>query len=643
MNEKLWQPSPEAIEASALDRFRRHIEQSFDVSLADYAALHEWSIDNRELFWREVWRWCNVVGTPGATTLINGNRFIEAGWFPEARLNFAENLLARRDEKAAFVSLLENGERRAVSYGELHDHTAKLAAWLRSQGVQAGDRVAAWMPNIPETAISMLAASSMGAVFSSCSPDFGANGALDRFGQIEPKVLIACDGYHYAGKRIDVRSKIAEVVAQVPSIEAVLWVPVLGVADDAQTSWNDVMQSEVPELSFERLPFDHPLYILYSSGTTGKPKCIVHGAGGTLLQHAKEHRLHLDLSEDDTLFFFTTAGWMMWNWLISALATGCTIVLFDGSPFHPTPEALWDMAQSEGVTVFGISAKYLQGIENNGVKPCESHTLDPLRMIISTGSTLPHEGFRYVYRDIKEQVHLVSMTGGTDILSCFILGNPTQPVFAGELQSAGLGMDVQVWNDDGHSTEGVRGELVCVQPFPSAPIGFWNDENNARYRAAYFERFENVWAHGDFAERTRNDGFIIHGRSDAVLNPGGVRIGTAEIYRQVETFDEVMEAVCIGQQWDDDVRVVLFVVLRDNAVLSEELINRIRQRIREQASPRHMPARVIAVTDIPRTMSGKIAELAVRDVVHGRTVKNTSALANPEALGLFQDLPELQV
>ncbi len=641
MNEQLWAPTPEAVGASALDRFRRHVEQTSGNTLPDYRALHAWSVRERGAFWRQVWDFCEIIGDPGAIDVEDPDAFFGVRWFPEARLNFAENLLARRDGKTAFISLLENGARREVSYRALYDDTARLAAWLRAQGVGPGDRVAAWMPNVPETAVAMLATASLGAVFSSCSPDFGANGALDRFGQIEPKVLIACDGYYYNGKTIDIRNKVMEVAASVPSVQRVVWVDVIGGEPPQGERWEHLVAGDIPALEFTRVQFNHPLYIMYSSGTTGKPKCIVHGVGGTLLQHAKEHRLHTDLSEQDTLFFFTTAGWMMWNWLVSALATGCTIVLYDGSPFHPAPTTLWDMAEREGVTVFGISAKYLQGVENAGVKPMHSHDLSCVRMLISTGSTLPHEGFRFVYRDIKRDVHLVSMTGGTDIISCFILGNPMLPVHAGELQSAGLGMDTQVWNEEGNPVTGERGELVCARPFPSAPIGFWNDKGDTRYKAAYFERFDNVWAHGDFAERTVHDGFIIHGRSDAVLNPGGVRIGTAEIYRQVETFDEVLEAVCIGQDWKDDVRVVLFVVLREGAELTPPLVDAIRQRIRTQASPRHVPARIIRVPDIPRTMSGKIAELAVRDVVHGRAVKNTSALANPEALAHFADIEEL--
>ena len=490
----------------------------------------------------------------------------------------------------------------------------------------------------------MLATSSLGGVWSSCSPDFGIEGALDRFGQIEPKVLFACDGYFYAGKTIDIKEKVRSVVEQVKSIELIVWVSVLEdiqAARSKETNWGHWPSALSPAINFEQLAFDHPLYIMYSSGTTGKPKCIVHGQGGTLIQHKKEHQLHLDLRADDNLFFFTTCGWMMWNWLVSALATGCTITLYDGSPFHPKPDVLFDLIDQESITVFGVSAKFLSNAQKEMVSPVESHQLNSLRCLISTGSPLTEEGFEYVYEKIKHDLHLVSMTGGTDLISCFILGNPNLPVYSGELQSPGLGMAVDIWDDSGNPIKEKKGELVCTVPFPSCPIGFWNDPDNNSFLDAYFRRFPNIWVHGDFGEITANGGYIIHGRSDAVLNPGGVRIGTAEIYRQVEVFDEVVDSVCIGQSWDGDVRVVLFVVMREGVQLSGDLIDQIKLRIRNHASPRHVPAKVIAVADIPRTMSGKIAELAVRDKVHGREVKNTSALANPESLSLFENLVDL--
>ncbi len=635
---ELWRPKEDVARRSQMDGFRIRVAESSRQAPPDYAALHRWSIEHREKFWQAIWDVGEVRSSKPADQILEEDRFLEARWFTGARLNFAQNLLRRSDQQVAIVSVLETGARRELTWAELNQQTARLASAMRALGISRGDRVAAWMPNVPETIVAMLAAASIGAIFSSCSPDFGSVGALDRFGQIEPRLLIACDGYYYNGRQIDITDKVANIAAAIPSITKVLWVSIIDEIPDTGERLEWILNDTVtPPLVFEQLPFDHPLYILYSSGTTGQPKCIVHGVGGTLLQHLKEHRLHLDLSASDTLFFFTTAGWMMWNWLASALATQCRIVLYDGSPFFPNPSALFDLAVRERVTVFGVSAKFLQSTENHAVKPRETHDLSLMRMLISTGSTLPHEGFEYVYRDIKSDVHLVSMSGGTDLISCFILGNPLLPVFAGELQSAGLGMAVEVWDEQGQPVHGQKGELVCTRPFPSAPVGFWNDSDNARYRAAYFERFPGVWAHGDFAETTEHDGFIIHGRSDAVLNPGGVRIGTAEIYRQVETFAEVLEAVCIGQDWEGDIRIVLFLVLRPGVQLDDTLTRAIRQRIREQASPRHVPVMILSVPDIPRTMSGKIAELAVRDVVHGREVKNTTALANPEALRHFRN------
>ncbi|MEE2784228.1 MAG: acetoacetate--CoA ligase [Pseudomonadota bacterium] len=646
MNEPLWSPTAGAIERSQLTEFARQIERASGEPLADFDALHNWSVREPAAFWSAVWDYMDIQSSQAALTPVDDLvRFPGAQWFPGSRLNFAENLLRERSTKTAFISHLENGQRQTTTYADLYSQTACIAAHMRSLNIKAGDRIAGWLPNTPETVVAMLAASSIGAVWSSCSPDFGTPGALDRFGQIEPRVLFACDGYHYAGREINIQDKVRDVVAQVPSIEEIIWVPRLSEQlqqTSGELSWNELMLKQTPALEFAQLPFDHPLFILYSSGTTGKPKCIVHGQGGTLLQHMKEHQLHLDLRADDTLFFFTTCGWMMWNWLVSALASRCTLVLYDGSPFHPSPEAMFDICEKESVTVFGISAKFLGGTQKENVRPIISHNLDAMRMLISTGSPLTHEGFRYVYDDIKPDCHLVSMSGGTDLISCFMLGNPNLPVYEGELQSPGLGMAVDIWDDDGNSITQEKGELVCTLPFPSCPIGFWNDDNGKKFHDAYFDRFENIWVHGDYAEKTINGGYIIHGRSDAVLNPGGVRIGTAEIYRQVEQFDEVVDAVCVGQEWDNDVRVILFVLLREGITLKETLINDIKLRIRRFASPRHTPAKIIQITDIPRTMSGKIAELAVRDIIHGRAVKNTSALANPEALDNFSGLEALQ-
>ncbi len=655
----LWSPSQSAVEASALTAFTRYVEDKLSLRFESYTQLYQWSIDHPEQFWSQLWSFVDIKASVASdVTVENLEQFPGARWFPDAKLNFAENLLQERSEKLAFVSLLENGERRTLTYNELFAQTEKIANALRSAGVEKGSRVAGWLPNIPETATAMLATSSLGAIWSSCSPDFGEPGALDRFGQIEPEVLFACDGYYYAGRTIDIQDKVRAVAQQVPSIKTIVWVPVLHEAPEAEalgvenpalqgthtaheTYWPHWLAQTAPPLTFAQLPFDHPLYILYSSGTTGKPKCIVHGQGGTLLQHIKEHQLHLDINPKDVLFFFTTCGWMMWNWLISALASRCTVVLFDGSPFHPNAASMFDICQQEKVTVFGISAKFLGGAQKSHVKPVASHDLRDLRMLISTGSPLTEEGFSYVYDDIKPDCHLVSMSGGTDLISCFMLGNPNLPVYAGELQSPGLGMAVEIWDEDGHRLSRGKGELVCTNAFPCAPVGFWNDPQDQKYKAAYFDRFANIWVHGDYAEQTEHGGYIIHGRSDAVLNPGGVRIGTAEIYRQVEQFQDIVDAVCVGQQWQDDVRVILFVVTRDNLPLTESLVDAIKRQIRTYASPRHTPAKIIQVSDIPRTMSGKIAELAVRDTIHGKAVKNTSALANPESLKLFENIDDL--
>ena len=642
MNDKLWQPSPRGIESANLTRFAQRMKRPLDASAPAraYRELHDWSVTNRAAFWQGVWDFCGIrASVPATDVLRRGDEFPSSAWFDGARLNFAENLLRDGSDRTALVSVLENGARTSVSYGDLAARVAALGAAFDALGIEPGDRIAGWLPNISATVIAMLAAASRGAIWSSCSPDFGSEGALDRFGQIEPKLLIACDGYHYGGKTFDVRQRVAEVADAIDSVERILWVSVLGLVDDDLEAIYAERAGAEPR--FAQLPFDHPLFIMFSSGTTGKPKCIVHGAGGTLLQHVKEHQLHVDLRADDTLFFFTTCGWMMWNWLVSGLATGATLVLFDGSPFEPGPTALIDLIDQEEISVFGVSAKYLSALEKEGIKPRETHRLDRLKAVLSTGSPLTHEGFRYVYRDFKPDVWLASISGGTDIISCFVLGSPWLPVYEGELQAKGLGMDVDVIDDDGRPLVGAKGELVCRQSFPSAPIAFWNDPGDVKYRAAYFDAMPGIWSHGDFAEITEHDGMIIHGRSDAVLNPGGVRIGTAEIYRQVETVDAIVDSLAIGQVWQDDTRIVLFVVMRPGIELTDEIAADLRRRIRQHASPRHVPAVILAVPDVPRTRSGKIAELAVRNVVHGEPVKNTSALANPEVLTAFADRPEL--
>jgi acetoacetyl-CoA synthetase len=646
----LWTPSAERIAASRMDAFRRQVNQRHGLALADYPALHAWSIEHREAFWQAIVDSFDVrFHSPPRTVLEEGPRMPDARWFPGATLNFAEHLLRRRDEATAVVAIGEDGSRESLSHAELAAQVAGLQRSLRAAGVGVGDRVAAFMPNTWQTLVGMLAATSLGATWSSCSPDFGTQGVIDRFGQIEPKVLIACAGYRYAGKVLDLTGKLNEILEKLPSLQQLVVVPYARPearpADYKSvaltTLWNDFYQSG-GEPEFTPVPFAHPLYILYSSGTTGVPKCIVHSTGGVLLQHLKEHALHTDLHSGDVLFYYTTCGWMMWNWLVSGLAVGASLVLYDGSPFHPGPERLMDLVDAEAIKVFGTSAKYIAALEKAGVKPAQTHSLDSLQTLLSTGSPLAHESFDYVYRDIKADLCLSSISGGTDIVSCFALGNPTAPVWRGELQCKGLGMAVEVWDDDGRRLRSGKGELVCTRHFPSIPVGFWNDPQGEKFHDAYFATFPGIWAHGDYAEETAHGGLVIHGRSDAVLNPGGVRIGTAEIYRQVEKVDEVLESIAIGQDWQGDVRVVLFVRLREGVQLDESLEEKIRRTIRANTTPRHVPAKIIAVADIPRTLSGKIVELAVRNVVHGRPVKNTDALANPQALELYRELEELK-
>jgi len=649
----IWQPSAARVAATRLTAFAATAGKRWNRRLggAGYADLHAWSIDHPEEFWTSVWEFGQVVGDMGQTVVADRHRMPGARWFPEARLNFAENLLRRGDDADALVFWGEDKVKGRASHAELYRAVAQTAAALRALGVTRGDRVAAYLPNVPAAVVAMLAAASIGAIFSSASPDFGVQGVVDRFGQIEPKVLFACNGYWYNGKVIDCLGKVGEIAARLPSLERVVVVPYAG-DDGIGSVARGVSLGEFlapfageREVRFERLPFDHPLYIMYSSGTTGVPKCIVHCAGGALLQHIKEHQLQGDVRPGDRLFYFTTCGWMMWNWLVTGLASGATLLLYDGSPFVGRGTVLFDYADAKGMTHFGTSAKFIDAIAKIELKPRRTHKLGALRAMFSTGSPLVPEGFDYVYRDIKPDIQLASVSGGTDIISCFVLGNPNGPVHRGEIQCAGLGMAVDVFDDDGRSVRGEKGELVCTRPFPVMPIGFWNDADGARYRAAYFERFDNVWCHGDFAERTAHDGFIIYGRSDATLNPGGVRIGTAEIYRQVEKLPEVIESIVIGQDWppgnSGDVRVVLFVKLRDGLTLDDGMEKRIKSVIRDNATPRHVPAKILQVADIPRTKSGKIVELAVRNIVHGSPVKNVEALANPEALEHFRGRAEL--
>ena len=649
MTEPLWTPSPERIAGANLTRYRRMLADDLGVAAPDYPSLHRWSVENPEDFWCSIWDFCGVIAeTRGATVLADGDKMPGARWFPDARLNFAQNLLRRRDDGPAIIFRGEDRVRRTLSHADLYGLVSRLVQAFEAAGVGPGDRVAGYLPNIPEAIAAMLAAVSLGAVWSSCSPDFGVAGMLDRFGQIEPKLLITADGYTYNGKPIGSLARVAEALASLPSVTAVIVIPYLDAAPDIAGLPEAAMLDDViapyaeRDIAFRQLPFAHPLYILYSSGTTGIPKCIVHGAGGTLLQHLKEHVLHTDVKPDDRVFYATTLGWMMWNWLVSMLAAGATTLLYDGAPFHPGPEALFDFADEAAMTHFGTSAKYIDAIKKSGLVPAKSHALTSLRMMMSTGSPLVPESYEFVYRSVKSDLCLSSMSGGTDIVSCFVLGNPTAPVWSGEIQALALGMDVAVFDDDGKPLRGEKGELVCTRPFPAMPIMFWNDADGSRYRAAYFERFPGAWCHGDYAEITERGGMVIYGRSDSVLNPGGVRIGTAEIYRQVEQMDEVEEGLAVGQDWQGDIRVVLFVKLAAGRALDEALIGRIRERIRGGASPRHVPARVIAVPDIPRTKSGKIVELAVRSVVHGEPVRNLEALANPEALEHFRDRAELR-
>jgi acetoacetyl-CoA synthetase len=672
----LWTPDAERVKRANLTAFIEHIQRQKPAGseeVVDFDSLYSWSVERPDAFWPMIWHFCGVVAderpgqAPWDEVVIGLDRMappdpkLGPRWFPGVRLNFAENLLRYADDHPAIVFWNERGRQRELSYAELGRQVARVAGALERHGIRPGDRVAGFLPNLPETIVAMLATTSLGAIWSSCSPDFGATGVLDRFGQIRPRVLFCADGYRYAGKVIDSLERIREVRERIADIARVVVVPYVSNRPDISDIPGAVLWADWAERRnggtavgsvatyrptalppYRRFAFDHPVYIMYSSGTTGLPKCMVHGAGGTLLQHLKELVLHTDLRREDRIFYFTTCGWMMWNWLVSSLAVGATVVLYDGAPLSP-PGLLWDMVEHEGVTVFGTSAKYLALAQKEGLEPGVSHDLSALRAILSTGSPLAAHSYDYVYQKIKRDLHLASISGGTDIISCFALGNPVGPVWRGELQTRGLGMSVDVFDPEGRPLRQAEGELVCTRPFPSMPVAFWDDPNGEKYRGAYFDHFSGVWRHGDWARLTEHNGLIILGRSDATLNPGGVRIGTAEIYRQVEQLPEVVESLVVGQEWQGDVRIVLFVRLREGLTLDGTLIERIRNRVKDHASPHHVPRKIVQVADIPRTISGKITELAVREVIHGRPVANRDALANPGALELFRGLAELQV
>ena len=644
MSKKLWEPSQKQVFNANLTAFMKFVGPPIN----DYNHLYEWSVNNIDKFWLALWKFCKVKATETSGVVITNEQEMEkVEFFPNAQINYAENLLKRNDDSTAIVFWGENKVKRSLSWADLNEQVATLAAALKHHGLKKGDRVAGFVPNTPEAVIAMLATASLGGIWSSCSPDFGVEGVLDRFQQIEPKFLFAANGYYYNGKTFDCSEKLSTFIPSLPTLEKVI---IFNYTDNdfkdipLAASWDEFNSGfETETIAFEQVEFNHPLFIMFSSGTTGKPKCIVHGHGGTLLEHLKEHQLHCDIKPDDRVFYFTTCGWMMWNWLVSALASEATLMLYDGSPFYPDGNILMDYCQTENFTLFGASAKYIDALNNGGFKPIKTHSFPKLRMITSTGSPLVPESFDYVYSSIKSDVCLASISGGTDIIGCFILGNPIGPVYRGELQTRSLGMSVQVFDENGKPVKGEKGELVCTKPFPSMPVMFWNDPNGEKYHNSYFSRYENIWCHGDFVELTQNDGIIIYGRSDAVLNPGGVRIGTAEIYRQVESFDEIVESISVGQEWESDIRVLLFVKMKDGCNLNEELIAQIKTKIKNNASPRHVPAKIIQVNDIPRTISGKIVELAVREVIHNRPVRNLESLANPEALNYFKGIKEISI
>ncbi len=639
----LWRPPPDKLGRTQLSRFLRFASQRAAADTLDYSVAHTWSIEQPEAFWSAVWDFCEVIGIRGGRVVETGASMYQTRFFPDARLNFAENLLRRTGTKDAIIALTEEGELSRLSWDELQRSTAAFRMALEAMGLQAGDRLAAILPNVPEAVIALLGTSALGASFSSASPDFGEGGLLDRFAQIHPRVLIGCNGYRYNGKLFDTRDKLLSLAAQLPSVEHTVMLRFVDLdLPDQVMDWRSFLANGAgAQPSFAQLPFDHPLCIVFSSGTTGMPKCIVHRAGGVLLQHLKEQQLHCDIHRDDRVFYFTTCGWMMWNWLVSALASGASICLYDGSPSYPDAYRLFEYADRERITFFGTSAKFLDSLRKAGVEPKNRSNLASVRTLASTGSPLSAANFDYVYEIIKPDVHLASISGGTDLLACFVGGNPCGAVYRGQIQGPMLGMAVEVWDEDSNPVVGEAGELVCTQAFPSMPLGFWNDPDQTRYLASYFERFPGVWCHGDLVTETLQGGYIMLGRSDSLLNPGGVRIGTAEIYRCIESIDELLEAMAVGQAWQDDQRVLLFVVMRPGCVLDPELEQQIRHLIRQGASPRHVPERILSVPGLPRTLSGKLSEFAVRETIHGRPVRNLHALANPEILEVFENREEL--
>ena len=650
MSRLLWKPTEQQIINSNMYKFMQSVNNRYALHMTSYEQLYQWSVENIADFWRHFWQYADVQCSKTFDEVLDDpNKMPYARWFTGATLNFAQNLLRSRDDRLAIIFKGEGQAPVKITYARLYDEVAKVAKSLRDMGVTKGDRVAAFMPNMPETIIAMLAATSLGAVWSSCSPDFGIKGVLDRFGQIKPKVLFAADGYYFKGKKFNILEKAALIVKELPEIEKIIVTTYTDDSDGLNSLANAILfdefksQEEGLEIEFEQLPFDHPLYIMFTSGTTGLPKCMVQSAGGILLHHLKELTLHTDLKPEDNIFYFTTCGWMMWNWLVSSLAVGATVVLFDGNPFHPEPGALWELAQDEKITIFGTSAGYIHALSNTDIRPAKQYDLTPLRILLSTGSPLSEEGFDFVYDHIKRNLQLSSISGGSDFNGCFALGNPMLPVYAGQLQSRALAMKVLAFDEKGSPVYDQKGELVCTVAFPSMPIRFWNDPDGGKYHRAYFDTYPGIWRHGDYIEiKSDTGGVIVYGRSDATLNPGGVRIGTAEIYRQVDRLDSIADSVVVGQKWKNDVRVILFVKMQPDHTLTEELKNTIKQNIRKNVSPRHVPARIIPVTDIPYTINMKKVELAVKNIIEGNPVKNRDALANPEALDLYRNLPELQ-